>query len=225
MFEITDGNTVNKLVVSSYVPCARNITSGNLSVNRAHYLVKKVAQPGNVDTTFIKAGNTKSTKCYQSEYKFGECVKLSANGTVTGYDYLGNKIVEAVSANTASTHAFFKVTEASISSAGSAVALATTGIVGLEFQTAKVDSVIVDGVDTEAVTDGGDDPDTTNWTFAGFDNTQTGSSDGDTRGTVDLSALYGKEVEILYTVTEFCVKDAAGNDSKGGLFGVLPYAG
>jgi len=227
MIEINDGNTTNRLVTSSYVPCARNITSGNLFTNKAHYLVKNVVQPGVVDAHFVAVGVKNNTKKWQSEYKYGECIKVSVGGTMTGEDYLGNVIVEALSSNTASTHAFFKVLKfvATNNVTSSDATLSTTGIVGLEFQTAKVDNVIVDGVDTEAVTDGGDDPDVTNWTFAGFDNTQTGSSDGDTRGTVDLSAQYGKEVEILYTVTEFCVKDAAGKDSKGGLFGVLPYAG
>lgn len=215
MFEINEGNTANRLVASSYVKCARNITSGNLYVNKAHYLIKKV-KTGIVDDKFVLVGATTNTKCYQSEYKFGQCVKVSVAGVLEGKDYLGNPIVETVTADTATKHAFFKVLKFTASSAVSTdnATLTATAIVGLEFQTAKVDNVIVDGVDT-----------TSGWTFAGFDNTQTGSSDGDTRGTVDLSSQAGKEVEILYTVTEYCIKDEDGNDVKGGLFGVLPYAG
>lgn len=215
MFEINTGNTTNRLVTSSYVKCARNITSGNLYVNKAHYLVKKV-NAGLVDDKFVLVGATESTKCYQSEYKFGQCVKVSVAGVLEGQDYLGNPIVETVTANTATKHAFFKVLKFTASSAVSTAdaTLTATATVGLEFQTAKVDNVIADGVN---ITEG--------FTFAGFDNTQTGSSDGDTRGTVDLSSQSGKEVEILYTVTEYCIKDANGNDEKGGLFGVLPYAG
>ena len=215
MFEINEGNTANRLVTSSYVKCARNITSGNLFVNKAHYLVKKV-KTGLVDDKFVLVGAKESTKCYQSEYNFGQCVTVSVDGVLEGQDYLGNTIVENVTANTATKHAFFKVLKFTATNAVSSAAatLTATGIVGLEFQTAKVDNVIVDGVDTAS-----------NWTFAGFDNTQTGTSDGDTRGTVDLSEQEGKEVEILYTVTEYCIKDEAGNDVKGGLFGVLPYAG
>ena len=222
MFEINTGNTANRLVTSSYVKCARNITSGNLYVNKAHYLVKKV-NAGLVDDKFVLVGATTNTKCYQSEYKFGQCVKVSVAGVLEGQDYLGNPIVETVTANTATKHAFFKVLKFTASSAVSTTdaTLTATAIVGLEFQTAKVDNVIVDGVDVAA----SGQSSTTNWTFAGFDNTQTGSSDGDTRGTVNLSSQTGKEVEILYTVTEYCIKDANGNDEKGGLFGVLPYAG
>ena len=225
MFEINEGNTANRLVTSSYVKCARNITSGNLFVNKAHYLIKKV-KTGIVDDKFVLVGDTTSTKCYQSEYNFGQCVTVSVAGVLEGQDYLGNTIVENVTANTATKHAFFKVLKftATNTVSGTAVTLTATGIVGLEFQTAKVDNVIVDGVDTVASVTVSEET-TTNWTFAGFDNTQTGSSDGDTRGTVDLSSQTGKEVEILYTVTEYCIKDEKGNDLKGGLFGVLPYAG
>ena len=218
---ITEYNAKNKLESSTYVPCARNITSGNLFANQGHYHIPSVAVAAVVDPAIVASAATESKTMYESELKFGEIVAFSGNAsadarvvTVKGEDYLGNPMVEKItlSKNTpvAGKKAFKKVLKVEVAS-GDAVAMSTTAKVGLPFQTAALVKVITNGVvdNTAALT--------------AFTHEQTATSN-DPRGTVSLShCTAGSEVEIIFTVTEFCTK-VDGVDDKGGLFGCKPFA-
>ena len=80
MFVIAKPQTKNTLVTSSYVPCARNITSGNLFANMGHMLVIAEA-PADVDAAIVADAKTESTKCYESSMKFGEVVSLTGGAS------------------------------------------------------------------------------------------------------------------------------------------------
>lgn len=215
--------TSNPLVTSSYVPCARNITSGNLFANIGHYHIPSVAVAGSVDAAIVAASETASTKCYESDLDYGEIVAVSGDGTsdsrevvIEGEDYLGNLMSETITLNkdtaVAGKKAFKKILKVTTTS-GAAVAMTTTAKVGLPFQTLALLKVIKNGANdaTAALT--------------GFAQTQTATSN-DPRGTVSLAhCSAGDEVEILFIVTEYCAKKADGTDDKGGLFGVMPFAG
>lgn len=219
---ITEYNAKNKLVSSTYVPCCRNIASGNLFANQGHMLVPSVAAAAAVDEAIVAASKTESTVMYESELPFGEIVAFAGDSTadtrvvtVEGEDYLGNPMVEQVTLNkdtaVAGKKAFKKILKVSTTS-GAAVEMSTTAKIGLPFQTAALVKVITNGaVDSTAA-------------LTAFTHTQTATSN-DPRGTVSLAhCSAGDEVEIVFLVTEFCTK-VDGKDSKGGLFGCKPYAG
>lgn len=219
---ITEYNAKNKLESSTYVPCARNITSGNLFVNQGHLHIPSVAVAATVDSAIVASTKTESTKMYESELPFGEIVSFAGDSTsdsrvvtVKGEDYLGNPMVEQVTLNkdtaVAGKKAFKKILSVTTTS-GAAVVMATTAKIGLPFQTAALIKVITNGaVDSTAA-------------LTGFTHTQTATSN-DPRGTVSLAHCNaGDEVEIIFLATEYCTK-VNGVDSKGGLFGCKPYAG
>lgn len=220
---IAKPETKNRLVTSSYVPCARNITSGNLFANIGHYHIPSVAVAASVDTAIVAASGTASTKCYESDLDYGEIVAVSGDSTsdtrdvvVSGEDYLGNPMSETITLNkdtaVAGKKAFKKILSVT-TTAGAAVAMTTTAKVGLPFQTMALLKVITNGANDSTAA------------LTAFAQTQTATSN-DPRGTVSLAhCSAGDEVEILYIVTEFCAKNADGTDNKGGLFGVKPYAG
>ena len=222
MKKITEYNAKNKLESSTYVACARNITSGNLHVNQGHLHIPSVAAAAVVDDAIVAANGTESTVMYESELPFGEVVAFAGDSTadsrvvkVTGEDYLGNKCYEEVTLNkdtaVAGKKAFKKVLKV-VTTAGAAVVMKTAAIIGLPFQTAALVKVITNGsVDSTA-------------SLTGFTHTQSATSN-DPRGTVSLAhCSAGDEVEIIFMVTEFCTK-VDGKDSKGGLFGCKPFAG
>lgn len=219
---ISKPGTNNRLVTSSYVPCARNITSGNLFVNIGHYHIPSVAVAASVDTSIVAASGTASTKCYESDLAYGEVVAVSGDSTsdardvtIKGEDYLGNPMSETITLNkntAVSGKKAFKRILSVTTTAGAAVALTTTAKVGLPFQTMALLKVVTNGANDSTAT------------LAAFAQTQTATSN-DPRGTVSLAhCSAGDEVEILFVVTEFCTK-SNGVDVKGGLFGVKPYAG
>ncbi len=216
----------NRIVplVGSYVPCARNITSGNMFVNMAHMRI--VVPAIQTFTGIIAAGGTEVEGSFVSDKKFGECVAfVSAAGsaeviTVTGRDYLGQPMVETITLNGATAvngkKAFKKINSIKASAAAAAaIDMKTTNIFGLEFQTANLAHVIVNGADDT-------DADVTMTIPA---TTQTAGS-ADPRGVLNLNALTaGDDVEVVLVCTEYCVKDADGKDVKGGYYGVPHYAG
>lgn len=220
MFVIAKPQTKNTLVTSSYVPCARNITSGNLFANMGHMLVIAEA-PAEVDAAIVADAKTESTKCYESSMKFGEVVSLTGGASdsrtvdVIGEDYLGNPMKETFTLNNATAvsgkKAFKKIFKVVASAAG-AVKMSTTGKIGMPYQTSALIKVTKNGVvdNTAALT--------------AFAQTQSATS-ADPRGIVSLAhCSTGDEVEIIFSVTEYCTK-SNGVDVEGGLFGVKPFAG
>ena len=214
--------TSNPLVTSSYVPCARNITSGNLFTNIGHYHIPAVAVAGSVDAAIVAESKTDSTKCYESDLDYGEVIAVAGGASdsrevvVKGEDYLGNQMSETITLSNATAvsgkKAFKKILSVTTTS-GAAVAMTTTAKVGLPFQTLSLLKVITNGAEDSTAA------------LTGFAQTQTATSN-DPRGTVSLAhCSAGDEVEILFIVTEYCAKKADGTDDKGGLFGVMPFAG
>lgn len=222
MFVISKPQTKNTLVKSSYVHCARNITSANLHANIGHLCIKNVQAAAVVDEAIVADSKIASTKSYESELDYGEVIAVSGGAsdsrkvTVVGEDYLGNAMVEEITLNNANAvsgkKAFKRIFDVFVASAGAAVKLSTTAKIGLPFQTVGLLKAIKNGTnDTTA-------------TVTAFSHEQTATS-ADPRGTVSLAhCVNGDEVELLYIVTEFCTK-VNGKDSKGGLFGVKPFAG
>lgn len=217
MFEVMSKNGA-AIVATRYVPACTTIGSGNIFVGKAkNKFVKEAVQT-------ITGVIAKDAKAYTglplvSTQPYGEVISLvseatnTAKVTITGEDYLGQKMVEEITLNSdtaVSGKKAFKVIKSLTvaADAAKAVSLVTVCKCGLQFNAVSLDCAIKNGVvdSTAAITAGA------------F--TQTATSN-DTRGVVSIAhASTGDVVEVVYNTTDFV--NASG---KGGLFGVPHYAG
>ena len=217
MFEVMSKNGA-AIVATRYVPACTTIGSGNIFVGKAkNKFVKEAVQT-------ITGVIAKDAKAYTglplvSTQPFGEVISLvseatnTAKVTITGEDYLGQKMIEEITLNSdtaVSGKKAFKVIKSMTvaADAAKAVSLVTVCKCGLQFNAVSLDCAIKNGVvdSTAAITAGA--------------YTQTATS-ADTRGVVSIAhASTGDVVEVVYNTTDFV--NASG---KGGLFGVPHYAG
>lgn len=217
MFKIKDKNGV-ELIGNKYVPACTTVGSGNIFAGKARNRFVKE----DIQTISDVIADTKKSYAGEplvSTQPFGEVISLvSGVGeksavTVTGRDYLGQKMVETITLNETTAVAgkkAFKVIESMTTAVavGEDVDLVTTCVVGLEFTAVSKDFIAKNGAAdaTAAITAGA------------F--TQTATSN-DPRGVVSIAhASTGDEIDCVYNTTDYV--DASGN---GGLFGVPHYAG
>ena len=217
MFEVMSKNGA-AIVATRYVPKCTTVGSGNIFVGKAkNKFVKEAVQT--ITGVIAEGAKAYTGLPLVSTQPFGEVISLvsaatnTAKVTITGEDYLGQKMVEEITLNSdtaVSGKKAFKVIKSMTvaSDSAKAVSLVTVCKCGLQFNAVSLDCAIKNGVadSTAAITAG---------TF-----TQTATSN-DTRGVVSIAhASTGDVVEVVYNTTDFV--DASG---KGGLFGVPHYAG
>lgn len=217
MFKIKDKNSV-ELIGKKYVPACTTVGSGNIFVGKArNKFVKEAVQT--ISDVIADGAKAYAGKPLVSTQPFGEVISLVTGAgetsavTVTGHDYLGQKMVETITLNgttAVSGKKAFKDIESITTAAnvGEDVDLVTTCVVGLEFTAVSKDFILKNGAAdaTAAITAGA------------F--TQTATSD-DPRGVLSIAhASTGDEIDCVYNTTDYV--NASGN---GGLFGVPHYAG
>lgn len=217
MFKVKDKNGVD-LAGQMYVPACTTVGSGNIFVGKArNKFVKEAVQT--ISDVIADTKKAYTGRPLVSTQPFGEVISLVTGAgetsavTITGKDYLGQKMVEQITLNgttAVSGKKAFKVIEAieTAAAVGEDVDLVTTCVVGLQFTAVSKDFVVKNGVidSTAAITAGA------------F--TQTATSD-DPRGVLSIAhASTGDEIDCIYNTTDYV--NASG---KGGLFGVPHYAG
>lgn len=217
MFKIKDKNGV-ELIGKMYVPACTTVGSGNIFVGKArNKFVKEAVQT--ISDVIADGKDEYEGEPLVSTQPFGEVISLVTGSgetsavTVSGRDYLGQKMVETITLNGTTAVAgkkAFKVIESMVAAAavGEDVDLVTVCKVGLEFTAVSKDFVVKNGAAdaTAAITAGA------------F--TQTATSD-DPRGVLSIAhASTGDVIDCVYNTTDYV--DASG---KGGLFGVPHYAG
>lgn len=217
MFKAKDKNGVD-VIGKKYVPACTTVGSGNIFVGKARCkFVKEATQT--ISDVIATGAKAYTGKPLVSTQPFGEVISLVTEAgetsavTITGHDYLGQKMVEQITLNgttAVSGHKAFKDIESMTTAANVTkdVDMATVSVVGLPFTAVSKDFVVKNGTAdaTAAVTAGA------------F--TQTATSN-DPRGVLSIAhASTGDELDCVYNTTDFV--NASGN---GGLFGVPHYAG
>lgn len=214
MFMVKDKNGV-EVQLPKYVAKCTTVGSGNIFVGKAKARFVKEADDTKV---VLKSGSKESDQVLVSSMPFGEAISLVAGAsntaevTVEGKDYLGQKMIEKITLNAATAvagkKAFKVITKVSTAEdATTDVSAKTTGIVGLEFAAVSKDVAIKNGAVAS------------NIAVTAAVRTRSATS-GDPRGTVSLtSASAGDVIDIVYNVTDYVA------DDEGGLFGVPHYAG
>ena len=210
MFHVKEKNSID-FVGKKYVPACTTVGSGNIFVGKAK-------------ARFVKEDiQTLEVIAYEgsvmvSNQRFGEAISLVSEATntdvitVTGYDYLGQRMVEKITLASASEVSGKKAFKAIVAIKGTTaqakkVSLKTNGKMGLAFTAVGKDFVVKNGVadNTAAVTAG---------VF-----TQDATS-ADPRGLLSIAhAVTGDVIECTYNTTDY-VKP----DGHGGLFGVPHFA-
>lgn len=209
-------------LTGGYVACARNIASGSVQAGRERI---NMFVPEADDIAVLVSGKKTCGFALISEAPYGEAVSLVASDantsviTITGIDFLGQKMVEKITltgttavAGKKAFKAIHSITRADADTVG--VTLGGMIALGVPHQVASVELVLKNGA---AVAN----PTVTTMTTA-----QTATSN-DPRGTISIAGFTaGDELEVFCMVSDYCVKDATtGADKKGGLYGVPHYAG
>lgn len=217
MFKVKDKNGVD-LAGQMYVPACTTVGSGNIFVGKArNKFVKEAVQT--ISGVIADTKKAYTGRPLVSTQPFGEVISLvtgvgeTSVVTITGKDYLGQKMVEKITLNgttAVSGKKAFKVIEAieTAAAVGEDVDLVTTCVVGLQFTAVSKDFIVKNGA-ADA---------TASVTAGAF--TQNATS-ADPRGVLSIAhASTDDEIDCVYNTTDYV--NASGN---GGLFGVPHYAG